>query len=103
MKLKLRITHWILVLCLSFYIDFCFGLRSFRNGRRMGGNLGGNPSKASNLLLSGNEDLWFTQQLDHFDPTNNLTWQQVKHETNLLLSDDSTLFFLFLLFTSDIT
>lgn len=95
MKLKLRITHWILVLCLSFYIDFCFGLRSFRNGRRMGGNLGGNPSKASNLLLSGNEDLWFTQQLDHFDPTNNLTWQQVKNETNLLLSDDSTLFFFF--------
>lgn len=30
----------------------------------------------SNRKISPNDDLWYTQQLDHFNPADNRTWQQ---------------------------
>ncbi|KAG5677970.1 hypothetical protein PVAND_007682 [Polypedilum vanderplanki] len=53
------------------------GWRLFKNGRRYGGNLG-DPDKYRTEFLANQdvEDFWFTQKLDHFDPTNNKTWQQ---------------------------
>lgn len=51
--------------------------RSFWKGRRYGGNIG-HPSDSKGFLRSeDNEDLWFTQKLDHSDPMNVQTWKQV--------------------------
>lgn len=64
--LKLLIFH-----CL---LSYCWTLRYVK-----GGGLG-DPSKNEIHLLGStpNEEKWFTQQLDHFDPTNlGETWQQV--------------------------
>lgn len=42
--------------------------RKFWRGRRF---------EAEPVLLGDGEDLWFDQQLDHFDPTISKTWKQV--------------------------
>uniref|UniRef100_A0A336K475 CSON000635 protein n=1 Tax=Culicoides sonorensis TaxID=179676 RepID=A0A336K475_CULSO len=71
------ILYLLLFSCISSY---CYAIRNFWRGRYSGGALG-QPSKVYNykkhLLSSANEEKWFTQQLDHFDPTNlSKTWQQ---------------------------
>lgn len=74
--LKLIIFHGLL--------SSCWTLRQFWRGRYVKGGGLGDPSKVFNeevhLLESApSEEKWFTQQLDHFDPTNlGKTWQQVK-------------------------
>lgn len=50
------------------------GWRHFWKGRRDGGNLG-NPSSVK-LEKPLPADEWFTQNLDHFNPTNKETWKQ---------------------------
>ena len=49
--------------------------RIFWKGRYHNGNIG-DPSPSSQSLKT-NSDLWFIQNLDHNDPTNNATWKQV--------------------------
>lgn len=67
------------VICGLLFLLANFGLegncvRNFWKGRRKGGNLG-DPAADSNLIYAA-EDMWFTQLLDSFDPTNGATWQQ---------------------------
>jgi len=48
--------------------------RTFLRGRSKGGNLG-EPVLSSEKLLP--KEQWFTQYLDHFNPTDTRVWQQV--------------------------
>lgn len=48
--------------------------RTFLRGRSKGGNLG-EPVLFSKELLP--EEQWFTQYLDHFNPTDAHVWKQV--------------------------
>ncbi|XP_070499827.1 putative serine protease F56F10.1 [Chironomus tepperi] len=57
------------------FINAVCGWRHFWKGRKVNGNLGG-PTHFHLELESGNEDLWFTQLLDHFEPLNRQTWNQ---------------------------
>lgn len=58
--------------------------RGFWKGRKNGGNLGDPEKFKTDLGASDdNEDLWFTQKLDHSDPMNIKTWQQVSLFTSL--------------------
>lgn len=51
------------------------GLRFFHRGRQHGGNLQlWTKSQLPEQILPPEQ--WFTQQLDHFDPTNQQTWKQ---------------------------
>lgn len=79
----------------SFLLSFVFlvvlcclpvnGWRSFWKGRRFGGNLG-HPTDSKGILNDGeNEDLWFVQKLDHFEPMNVKTWKQVKFKNSFKL------------------
>lgn len=66
-------------------LSYCWCLRQFWKGRYVKGGGGlGEPSKSYNYLAhlgsAANEEKWFIQQLDHFDPTNlDKTWQQVRN------------------------
>lgn len=75
-----------MVKCLSFVLVIViafsgptFGWRTFWKGRRFDGNVG-HPTDYRGLLGSaaGDEDLWFTQKLDHFELMNDKTWKQVR-------------------------
>lgn len=68
---KLLIFHCVL--------SYCWGIRQFWRGRYVKGGGLGDPSKFPTLRSDvSNEEKWFTQELDHFDPTNlGKTWQQV--------------------------
>lgn len=60
------------ILCL---LSFANCSKFFSNGRLSGGNL---PPPGGPLVKSAYvEELYFTQKLDHFTPTNTNTWQQV--------------------------
>lgn len=37
----------------------------------------GEPNMPNNRRVIDVEDKWFLQKLDHFNPTNNRTWEQV--------------------------
>lgn len=66
---------WIVVLLMSLAC-IAEGVRFFHRGRQHGGNLQlWTKSQLPKELLP--EEQWFTQQLDHFDPTNQRTWKQV--------------------------
>ena len=52
--------------------------RNFWKGRKYGGNLGHPTDNKKIHELGENEDLWFTQKLDHFEPMNAKTWKQVR-------------------------
>jgi hypothetical protein len=71
---------WTFILLLIFgSFQESFGIRKFWRGRRF------EAEPAEPKKLEGNEDLWFEQQLDHFDPTNSKTWKQVAHALYLSL------------------
>ena len=59
--------------------ETAFGWRSFWKGRRGGG--GGNVGDPTNfqgeVRSEESNDLWFEQNLDHFDSMNTETWKQV--------------------------
>lgn len=66
------ILFWLIILYLSHLTN---AWRHFWKGRKNGGNLG----HPSNFEISDKplpQDEWFTQNLDHFNPINNETWQQ---------------------------
>lgn len=56
----------------------CMGWRFFLRGRQRGGNLGNPSNKTETSSLGSVEELWFNQTLDHFDPTNDAKWSQVR-------------------------
>lgn len=58
------------------FINAVCGWRHFWKGRKFNGNLG-DPTHFHLKLGSASEDLWFTQNLDHFEPLNRKTWNQV--------------------------
>lgn len=68
-----------------FLVVLCFmpisAWRTFWKGRKFGGNLG-HPTDSKGILMNDgeNEDLWFVQKLDHFEPMNTKTWKQVKQK-----------------------
>lgn len=49
--------------------------RIFFRGREIGGNIG-KPLSETNGITDIPEE-WFTQTLDHFNPVDDRTWQQV--------------------------
>lgn len=49
--------------------------RTFLRGRSKGGNLG--EPVLSSETISLPEEQWFTQRLDHFNPTDAHVWKQV--------------------------
>ena len=51
--------------------------RTFWKGRRFDGNVGHPTDIKGKLGSEGDEDLWFIQKLDHFEPANDKTWKQV--------------------------
>lgn len=51
--------------------------RTFWRGRRFDGNVGHPTDFQGSLRNAGDEDLWFEQKLDHFEPMNDKTWKQV--------------------------
>ncbi|KAK3914100.1 Putative serine protease, partial [Frankliniella fusca] len=61
-----------LVICI---LQSVSSLRIFHRGRQHGGNvqLWSNSDLSESMFPP---EQWFTQQLDHFDPTNQQTWQQ---------------------------
>ena len=65
------IVIFLTIICI---INNGLALRNFMRGRRFGGNIG-------EPILLKNKDLpqqqWFTQYLDHFNPTEARTWKQV--------------------------
>lgn len=52
-----------------------YSWKIFFRGRETGGNIG-RPLSETNDLTDIPEE-WFTQTLDHFNPTDDRTWQQV--------------------------
>lgn len=56
------------------------GWRTFWKGRKFDGNVGHPTEFHGSLKSPADEDLWFVQKLDHFDPTNQQTWRQVCQE-----------------------
>lgn len=54
-----------------------FGWRKFWKGRRFDGNVGPPTDYRSSFYSDRDENLWFTQKLDHFEPTNDQIWKQV--------------------------
>lgn len=56
-----------------------YGWRIFHRGRLFGGNLKFSAQDNEVLSLDPNiKEKWFTQLLDHFNPTDTTTWQQVQ-------------------------
>ncbi|CAH1366832.1 hypothetical protein MTP99_008111 [Tenebrio molitor] len=64
------------LLCLLYFCAEVNSWRIFHHGRMVGGNVGiPKPDKRRQSVKEVNEE-WFTQQLDHFNPTDETTWQQ---------------------------
>lgn len=59
------------------------GWRSFLRGRSKGGNLG--EPVLSSETISLPEEQWFTQYLDHFNPTDVHVWKQVSTKRRNLI------------------
>lgn len=68
--MKILIIFCLIIIC---NFDCIFGWRSFLRGKSKNGNIGA-PILSKEYELP--EDMWFQQNLDHFDPTNMQTWQQ---------------------------
>jgi hypothetical protein len=69
-----------LSLILVIFIAFsepAFGWRHFWKGRRFEGNVGHPTEFRGNLRNKGDDDLWFKQKLDHSQPMDDKTWNQV--------------------------
>lgn len=75
----MKSTFLLLLVILLIFCQPSESWRTFWKGRRYGGNIG-HPVDSKGLLRDAddNEDLWFTQNLNHFDPMNLQTWKQVK-------------------------
>lgn len=75
-------THIFIIFCLS-SLNGCYNLRQFFNGRQQGGNLGvpgglDHHGLDVEFIADANKyERWFTQNLDHFNPSDERTWQQV--------------------------
>lgn len=54
-----------------------YAWKIFFRGRETGGNIG-KPLSETNSVTDIPEE-WFTQALDHFNPVEDRTWQQVSH------------------------
>lgn len=67
----------IIVAILSIYQPV-LGWRTFWKGRKFDGNVGHPTDFKGRLGNDGDNDLWFTQKLDHFEPVNDKTWKQVR-------------------------
>ncbi|XP_063919924.1 putative serine protease K12H4.7 [Zophobas morio] len=66
----------LLLITASFLLNEVHPWRIFRNGRMVGGNVGiPKPDKRRESVRDIPEQ-WFTQSLDHFNPTDERTWQQ---------------------------
>ncbi|XP_044268918.1 putative serine protease K12H4.7 [Tribolium madens] len=66
-----------LLLTLLYISSEVYSWRIFRNGRMVGGNIG--EPKSDNCKESNVKEVqeeWFTQNLDHFNPTDETTWKQ---------------------------
>ena len=63
-----------LLLIVLSILSITMAWRTFLRGRSKGGNLG-NPILFSKTSLP--EEQWFTQYLDHFNPTDVNVWEQV--------------------------
>ena len=63
-----------LLLIVLSILSITMAWRTFLRGRSKGGNLG-NPILFSETSLP--EEQWFTQYLDHFNPTDVNVWEQV--------------------------
>ena len=64
----------VLLLVLPLFID---GLPYFLHGRPRGGMVGSpKGSLQSSSSSSPSDELWYAQQLDHFNPADTRTWQQ---------------------------
>lgn len=82
---KFNSVAFCIFLILLIYVDNAFAWRNFWKGRDNGGNLGNTKThRHLNQRLHANIDLekdipdhWLNQNLDHFDPTNTVTWKQV--------------------------
>lgn len=69
----------LIIFVFVFYIQEVYNWRIFHNGRTKGGNLG-EPRGEQHLKSYLNDyEKWFTQNLDHFNPGEERTWQQVNH------------------------
>ncbi|KAJ8962948.1 hypothetical protein NQ314_005665 [Rhamnusium bicolor] len=65
----------LLLLCVFCFVNEVYSWRIFHNGRIIGGNLG--EPKGDGLQTNlNNYERWFTQNLDHFNPVDERTWQQ---------------------------
>lgn len=72
-----------LIICVTlvsaFFLSDVDCLRRFWRGRRF---------ELESKLLGADPDLWFEQKLDHFNPTNNASWNQVKNFFVLIMYKD---------------
>lgn len=78
----------LLLLIIVGVINISTAWRTFLRGRSKYGNLGGPVLSSKTYVLP--EEKWFTQYLDHFNPTETRVWKQVIY--NYLLK------FMFILF-----
>ncbi|CAH0546510.1 unnamed protein product [Brassicogethes aeneus] len=70
--------RFVFLFCLLFFANFenSFAWKTFHNGRTVGGNLG--EPHHNNFMKNDINDFerWFSQNLDHFNPTEETKWQQ---------------------------
>lgn len=78
--------YLVLVIVIAFS-ESTFGWRNFWKGRKFDGNVGHPTEFRGSLKSEGNEDIWFTQKLDHSAPMNDKTWNQVRLNFNLRLKE----------------
>lgn len=67
---------WLLFLITFGFIEV-YSWRFFHHGRMVGGNLGKPINTRLDFTYDSVQEKLFTQTLDHFNPNNENTWQQV--------------------------
>lgn len=65
----------LLLLVVLYVLNFSVAWRHFKRGRYKHGNLGEPVLSSKDYVLP--KEQWFTQLLDHFNPTNVQVWKQV--------------------------
>lgn len=74
---------YVLIICLMIFTDGSSAWRRFFRGRSRERTVFNKDYKLT-------DDLWFQQELDHFDPTNTQSWHQVRYFINISINQSIT-------------
>lgn len=71
--------NWLIAFIILSSLNYNYSWKLFHRGRGRNGNLG----KPYTHSIGISEEKYFEQKLNHFDPSNKNTWQQVSFMFNL--------------------